>query len=72
MLWVQKHILKCVEEKVLTYLGTNLTVLSNDIPMEKIEYGYPHSNALLQFCLKLERCKPHKALRHPTKSSNVT
>ena len=26
-----------------------------------------HSNALLQFELKLERCKPHKATRHPTK-----
>ena len=34
---------------------------------ENFEYGYPHSNALLQFCLKLERCKPHKAARHPTK-----
>ena len=31
------------------------------------EYGYSHSNALLQFDLKLERCKPYKAARHPTK-----
>ena len=30
-------------------------------------YGYPHSNALLQSRLKLERCKPHIAARHPTK-----
>ena len=34
-------------------------------PSEKFEYGYPHSNALLQFCLKLERCKPQNARRHP-------
>ena len=31
------------------------------------EYGYPHSNALLQFCLKLKRCEPHKAARHSKK-----
>ena len=36
-------------------------------PNENFEYGYPHSNALLQFELKLERCKPHKAACHPTK-----
>ena len=34
---------------------------------ENFEYGYPHSNALLQFRLKLERCKPHRAVRHTTK-----
>ena len=34
---------------------------------ENFEYGYPHSNALLQSCLKMERCKPHKGVRHPTK-----
>ena len=32
-----------------------------------VENGYPHSNVLLQFELKLERCKPHKASHHPTK-----
>ena len=26
-------------------------------PNEMFEYGYPHSNAFLQFCLKLEHCK---------------
>ena len=36
-------------------------------PNENFEYIYPHSNALLQFELKLERCKPHKAARHPSK-----
>ena len=42
--------------------------ISDDIPPHvNFEYGYPHSNALLQFELKLERCKPHKATRHPTK-----
>ena len=29
-----------------------------------VEYGYPHLNALLQFGLKLERCKLHNAARH--------
>ena len=42
--------------------------ISVDIPPNKnFEYGYPHSNALLQFELNLERCKPHKAARHPMK-----
>ena len=45
--------------------------ISEDIspppPNENFEYGCPHSNALLQFRLKLERCKPHNAARHPTK-----
>ena len=31
------------------------------------EYGYTYINAHMQSCLKLERCKPHKAARHPTK-----
>ena len=33
---------------------------------ENVEYGYPHSNALLQMELKLECCNPHKSARHPT------
>ena len=36
-------------------------------PNENFEYGYPHSNPLLQSGLKSERCKPHKDARHPTK-----
>ena len=36
-------------------------------PNENFEYGYPHSNALLQSRLKLEHCKPHKAACNPTK-----
>ena len=36
-------------------------------PNENVEYGNPHSNALLQFRLKFERCKPHNAARHATK-----
>ena len=40
-------------------------------PNENFEYGYPHSNALLQFDLKLERCRPHKAARHPTKGDVI-
>ena len=40
-------------------------------PNENFEYGYPHSNALLQFDFKLERCKPHKAARHLTKDDVI-
>ena len=40
-------------------------------PNENFEYGYPHSNALLQFELKLERCKPHKVAHHPTKGDVI-
>ena len=39
-------------------------------PNENVEYSYPHSNALLQFRLRLERCKLHNhdnAACHPTK-----
>ena len=35
-------------------------------PNENFEYGYPHSNALLQFLLKLEHCKRHKAAHNQT------
>ena len=35
-------------------------------PNENFEYGYPHSDAFLQFRLKLERCKPYKNESHPT------
>ena len=47
--------------------------ISTDIPPtnENFEYGYPHSNALLQFRLELERCKPHRATGHPTKCDIV-
>ena len=41
-------------------------------PNENFEYGYPHSNALLQFCLKLERCKPFNAALHPPKCDVIT
>ena len=40
-------------------------------PNENFEYGYSHSNALLQFDFKLERCKPHKAAHHPTKGDVI-
>ena len=33
-------------------------------PNQNFEYGYPHSNALLQFLPELERWKPHKAAHH--------
>ena len=42
-------------------------ILRYTSPNENFEHGYPHSNALLQFRLKLERCKPHNAARHAMK-----
>ena len=36
-------------------------------PNENFEYGHPHLIAILQFPLKLKRCKPHKVARHSTK-----
>ena len=36
-------------------------------PNENFEYGYPHSNAFLQFHLKLDCYKPYKATHHPKK-----
>ena len=36
-------------------------------PNEYFEYGYPHSNALLQILFKLKRCRAHNASHHPTK-----
>ena len=43
--------------------------ISNNIPphMKILKYGYPHSNASLQFGLEFERYKPQKAACHPTK-----
>ena len=35
--------------------------------IENFEYGYPNSNALLQFCLEFERCESLKTACHPTK-----
>ena len=37
------------------------------LPKLNFEYGYPHSNAILQFRIKMERCKQHKAALHPKK-----
>ena len=35
-------------------------------PNENFEYGYPHSNELLQFYLNFERSKSHQAACHLT------
>ena len=40
-------------------------------PNENFEYGYPHSNALLQFDLKFELCKQHKAAHHQAKGEEI-
>ena len=37
------------------------------LPNENFEYGYPHSNALLQFRLESEDWQPHKDARYLTK-----
>ena len=43
--------------------------ISDDIPHqnENFEYGYPHSNELLQFYLNFELYMPHTAANHQTK-----
>ena len=45
--------------------------ISDDIPPPmktlNMDIGYPHSNALLQFRLKLEGCIPHDVTCHTTK-----
>ena len=42
--------------------------ISNDVPAQmKILNMDPHSNAILQFCLKFEHCKPHNSTYHPRK-----
>ena len=46
-------------------------ILRYTSPNENFEYGNPHSNAFLQFDLKLEDCKPHKAARHPVKGDII-
>ena len=38
---------------------------------ENFEYGFPHSNALLQSRSIMERCKQHKAARHSTKCDEI-
>ena len=49
--------------------------ISKDIqgtsPIENFEYGYPQTNALLQFHGKLECCKPHIVARHPMKCDQI-
>ena len=45
----------------------SVRILYDTSQNENFEYGYPHFNAILRFCLKFERCKLHKAAYHPTK-----
>ena len=40
-------------------------------PKWKFEYGYPHSNAILQLPPKLQCCKPYNALSHPRKCDAI-
>ena len=43
-------------------------MISDSISEDKhFEFGYSHSNALLQSRLKLKGCKGHKATHHPMK-----
>ena len=48
-------VLSAVKRDLRTYIRRYIS------KNRKFEYSYPHSNALLQFDLKLERCKSHKA-----------
>ena len=57
--------------RVAVKLNFRLYIRRYTSPNENFEYDYPHSNALLQFDLKLERCKPHRAARHPTKGDVI-
>ena len=52
---------RCMRSDFRTYIRRYTS------PNQNFEYGYPHFNALLQFELKFERCKPYKAACHPTK-----
>ena len=52
---------QAVTHDFLPYMGRYTS------PNKNFEHGYPHSNALLQICHKLERCKLHKASHHPMK-----
>ena len=40
-------------------------------PNEMFEYGHTYSDALLQLCLKFERCKSHKIAHNPTKCDKI-
>ena len=42
-------------------------MISECISDENFEFGYSHSNALLQFRFELECCKSHNAANYPTK-----
>ena len=60
---LQGHAREAVKHDFRTYIQRYTS------PNEYFEYGYPHSDALLQFCLKFELCNLHlhKAAHHPTK-----
>ena len=59
---------KTWQEKALRFEFNHIKLdLHRYIQQYTFPYGYSHSNALLQSCLKLEHCKLHKAARHPVK-----
>ena len=65
-----KNIFSCFLYTCISLCKTCDTMVYQTIyisPNEKFEYGYPHSNALQQSRLKLERYKPHKATINPAK-----
>ena len=39
--------------------------VGNLVLRRRMIYVYPYSNALLQFCLIFEHCKPHRAAHQP-------
>ena len=62
---LERYIVGAVKRDFRTYIRQYTS------PNENFEYVYPHSNALLQFDIKLKRCKPHKAARHPTQGGVI-
>ena len=55
---LQRRVSRAVKRDLRTYIRQYTS------PNENLEYGYPHSNALLQFPLKLKRCKQHFIQRY--------
>ena len=56
---------KATKQTIKQTMSMIIPILTNK--QTNNEYGYLHSNALLQFDIKLERCKPYKATRHRRK-----
>ena len=63
---VRNHVLR-LRSRVTVKRDFRTYIRRYTSPNENFDYGYPHSNPLLQLELKLEHCNPQKATHHPTK-----